>query len=88
MTVAGHRWEYQTDMCAYECIPLPLGSVESYQWCVGCACTITDLELCKLKVPCDGWMLDIIAHSKGFSPIQSGTREEMFLNIRRSNVTG
>ena len=80
--IAGHRWEYQPDYRGYKCVPL--GGVESYQWCVGCGCIITDHELVSLMAPSDDLMLDTLAYGRGFSPIQSGTREEMFLRIRQA----
>ncbi|KKM20314.1 hypothetical protein LCGC14_1646690 [marine sediment metagenome] len=77
--IAGHRWEYQSDMFLHECVGLPWGGVESYQWCIGCGCRITDEELYISKLSMDSvlLLLDIIASKKGFEPIQSGTLQDL-----------
>ena len=75
--IAGHRWEYQPDYMGYECVGLPIGGVESYQWCIGCGCRIGDLELMKSKLPDSDVYLDILADNKGFRPIQAGTFAEL-----------
>jgi len=85
--IAGHRWEYQHDYLGYKCVILPIGGVESHQWCVGCGCFIGDEERHKSKLFFDDSLelsLDTIAISKGYQPIESGTIAEVNFNIRRS----
>ena len=83
--LAGHRWERDFAWLGYKCVGLPFGGVESYQWCVGCGCRIDDLELCKSKLPTDEFLnisLDMLAHSKGYKPIEAGTFAEFKLQKR------
>lgn len=81
MTVAGHRWEYQTEYRGYKCVGLPIGGVESFQWCIGCGCLIDDIELRKLNLPRKEIYLDMLADNKGFRPIQAGTFAELKLKV-------
>ena len=71
--IAGHRWQYDFNMRESTCVGLPIGGVESYQWCIGCGAKVSDKELCDLKLPRQEVFLDIIAHSHGQPPIQAGT---------------
>ena len=78
--IVGHRWERQFERRGYKCVKLPLGSVESGQWCIGCGCFIGDIDICNGKYgeAFDGkevW-LDQIASERGLEPIQSGTLAE------------
>ena len=82
--IVGHRWEYQPELLGYKCMPLPVGGVESIQWCVGCGCFIADLELCQSKLPIKEsreLSLDMLADSKGYKPIEAGTFSEFKLRI-------
>ncbi len=80
--IAGHRWEYQFDMRGYRCVGLPLGGVESHQWCIGCGCFIGKKEIKESGFPFNGdelhneIYLDILAAGKGYEPIESGTLAE------------
>ena len=74
--LAGHRWEYQGNWGCYKCVSLPIGGVESHQWCVGCGCVIDDVELCESGFPIDRGIelyLDLLATRKGFKPVEAGT---------------
>ncbi len=82
MTLAGHRWKYDDDMRWYYCAPLPIGGVESHQWCIGCGVIITDKELCEAGFPrpeqysndyVAGAYLDLLAAGKGKKLIEAGT---------------
>ena len=84
--IVGHRWEYQPELLGYKCMPLPIGGVESNQWCVGCRCIIGDLELHNSHLPIDDQCslhisLDMLADSKGYKPIEAGTFSEFKLRI-------
>lgn len=75
--IAGHRWEYQPDYRGYKCVGLPLGGVESYQWCVGCGCLIGDIEIREAGFKdFREFHLDILANGKGYEPIEAGTLAE------------
>lgn len=81
--LAGHRWKRDYAFSGYRCVPLPIGGVESHQWCVGCGCFIRDIELCDTGIPSEGVggiILDTLAHSKGYKPIESGTYAEYKLS--------
>ena len=73
--IAGHRWEYEGDLLGYKCVGLPIGGVESHQWCIGCGCFIGDKELTILNTGKEflNPTLDLLAFRKGFEPIESGT---------------
>ncbi len=82
--IAGHRWKYQPDYLGYKCVGLPLGGVESHQWCVGCSCLIGDIECRKSKLFFKDSLqlsLDIIASSKGYQPIEAGTFAELKMKV-------
>lgn len=86
--LAGHRWERDFAWLGYHCVPLPLGGVESHQWCVGCGCRIDDLELHDSKLPIDDECflhvsLDMLADGKGYKPIKAGTLAEFRLKSDR-----
>ncbi len=79
--LAGHRWEYQPDYREYKCVELPIGGVESHQWCVGCGVKITDKALCEKGITTEDecflqCSLDLLAYMKGYSPIESGSLAE------------
>ncbi len=79
--IAGHRWEYQHDYRGFKCVGLPIGGVESYQWCIGCGCRVGDFELRNCRLPIDNELslnisLDMMADNKGCRPIQAGTFAE------------
>lgn len=76
MSIAGHRWQYDYDLCRSRCVKLPFGGVESYQWCIGCGCEIDDRELVARRLPRKGVYLDTLAYEKGYKPIQAGTLSE------------
>ncbi len=84
--LAGHRWEYKYYLCWYECVPLPFGGVESYVWCVGCGCIITDEELCSKHFPSEHPFIDLLASTKGCNPIEAGTIEEWKLHKRKGDL--
>ncbi len=80
--LVGHRWKYNYSLRWYECEILPIGGVESHQWCVGCGVKVTDKELCESGFPkpkqyndgyAEGVYLDILARGKGKEPIETGT---------------
>lgn len=81
--IAGHRWEYQSAFRGHKCMPLPIGGVESHQWCVGCGCFIADKILYDRKIPISEVYLDILASEKGYEPIEAGTLAESKLNKRK-----
>ena len=83
--IAGHRWEYNPEYRGYECVKLPIGGVESHQWCVGCGCRIDDEELCRKGIPMDDksllhFVLETLACERGYPPIEAGTYAEYKLN--------
>ena len=86
--LAGHRWERENNWLGYKCMPLPLGGVESHQWCVGCGCRIADIELLKSRLPIDSdecslhVSLDLLAGVKGHKPVEAGTPEEYHLRSK------
>lgn len=76
--IAGHRWEYSPVLREYFCAPLPVGGVESRQWCIGCNAKVSDLELCHKKISKSDKAflqiaLDTLASNKGFEPLEAGT---------------
>ena len=80
--LVGHRWERDFDYRGYRCVGLPIGGVESYQYCIGCGCRIGDLELLKSRLPIDNECflhvsLDMLADNKEDRPIQAGTFAEL-----------
>ena len=81
--IAGHRWERDDDWLGYKCVPLPLGGVESHQWCVGCGCRIGDLDLRECRGEVGGvslnLFLDILARGRGYEPVEAGTFAEFEL---------
>lgn len=84
--LAGHRWERDYAWRGYRCVPLPLGGVESHQWCVGCNCRIGDLDLFNSRFPIDDELslhlsLETLASQKGCEPIEAGTFAEAILAI-------
>ena len=84
--LVGHRWEHDDAFREYYCASLPLGGVESHQWCVGCNCRISNLELYNSRLPVDDTCflhisLDMLARRKGYEPIEAGTFAE--LKLRR-----
>lgn len=81
--LAGHRWERDYDWLGYKCVGPPFGGVESHQWCVGCGCLISDLELRGCMGEVTGLsihpFLDILASGRGYEPIEAGTFAEFKL---------
>ncbi len=85
--MVGHRWEYDYDLRLYYCASLPLGGVESHQWCVGCGCRIRDLELRETVGKVEGLFLhpflNMLAEGRGYKPIEAGTFAEYKLRQRQ-----
>lgn len=86
-----HRWDYDSGKRVSECVPLPKFGVESHQWCIGCGCIISDLELSQRgfprAYPRGGAYLDIIATSKGYEPIEADS-DEAYRFLRRKKMNG
>ena len=73
LSIVLHRWEYSMELRLSRCVPLPIGGVESHQWCVGCGCIVTDEELCRLKFPRENAFIDEIAWRKGCKTLEAGS---------------
>ena len=77
--IARHRWQYQNYLRGYKCVGLPVGGVESHQWCVGCGCFIGEKEIYESNYNSRGdnglrnLHLDILARGKGSEPIEANT---------------
>jgi len=88
--LAGHRWQRDHGYRGYRCVGLPLGGVESHQWCVGCNALVGDIEVKDLygnreisdniELHC---LFDMIASGKGKESVEAGTMGEWKLKIRR-----
>lgn len=85
-----HRWKYEAALSRWVCAPPSKGWWESPQYCVGCGCEVTDLELRSTGFPFN-WgnqyeveiLLHMIASDKGFRPIERGTVEAYMLRQKR-----